>query len=96
MDRKIDEHFGFEARDDIEGVLATMAAIEDLVGRAAGNHAAALDDHRLLTQRVDLAMTVGHVNHGNGARRVRAPQVVDDVRLNGVIERRERLVEQEE
>jgi uncharacterized protein len=25
MDRKIDEHFGFEARDDVEGVLATMA-----------------------------------------------------------------------
>src|ERR1700754_1442494 len=24
MDRKIDEHFGFEARDNIEGVLATL------------------------------------------------------------------------
>ena len=25
MDRKIDEHFGFEARDDVEGVLSTLA-----------------------------------------------------------------------
>ena len=25
MDRKIEEHFGFEARDDVEGVLATLA-----------------------------------------------------------------------
>jgi uncharacterized protein len=26
MDRKIDEHFAFEARDDVEGVLATLTA----------------------------------------------------------------------
>ena len=34
MDRKIDEHFGFEANDDIEGVLATLApdATHDIVG----------------------------------------------------------------
>ena len=34
MDRKIDEHFGFEARDDVEGVLATLApdAEHDIVG----------------------------------------------------------------
>ena len=34
MDRKIDEHFGFEARDDIDGVLATLApdAEHDIVG----------------------------------------------------------------
>lgn len=38
MDRKIDEHFGFEARDDVEGVLATMAeAVEhDIVGWPGG------------------------------------------------------------
>jgi predicted ester cyclase len=24
MDRKIDEHFGYEARDDVEGVLSTL------------------------------------------------------------------------
>jgi hypothetical protein len=38
MDRRIDEHFGFEARDDISGVLATMAAdVEhDVVGWPAG------------------------------------------------------------
>jgi predicted ester cyclase len=34
MDRKIDEHFEFEASDNIEGVLATLApgAVHDIVG----------------------------------------------------------------
>ena len=38
MDRKIDEHFGFEARDDVEGVLATLApdAEHDIVGWPSG------------------------------------------------------------
>jgi predicted ester cyclase len=38
MDRKIDEHFGFEARDDVEGVLATLApdVEHDIVGWPLG------------------------------------------------------------
>ena len=38
MDRKIDEHFGFEARDDVEGVLATLTddAEHDVVGSPGG------------------------------------------------------------
>lgn len=38
MDHKIDEHFDFEARDDIDGVLATLApdAVHDIVGYPAG------------------------------------------------------------
>jgi hypothetical protein len=38
MDRRIDEHFGFEARDDVEGVLATLApdATHDIVGWPSG------------------------------------------------------------
>lgn len=38
MDRKIDEHFGFEARDDVEGVLATLTddAEHDIVGFPTG------------------------------------------------------------
>jgi hypothetical protein len=38
MDAKIDEHFGFEASDNIEGVLATLApdAIHDIVGFPTG------------------------------------------------------------
>jgi uncharacterized protein len=39
MDREIDEHFGFEARDDVEGVLATLApdaAEHDIVGWPSG------------------------------------------------------------
>ena len=38
MDRKIDEHFGFEAQDDIEGVLATLApdVEHDIVGWPTG------------------------------------------------------------
>ena len=38
MDRKIDEHFGYEAADDVEGVLATLApeAVHDIVGYPTG------------------------------------------------------------
>lgn len=38
MDRSIDEHFGFEARDDIGGVLATLApdVEHDIVGWPTG------------------------------------------------------------
>jgi hypothetical protein len=38
MDRKIDEHFGFEATDNVEGVLATLAAdaTHDIVGYPTG------------------------------------------------------------
>jgi hypothetical protein len=38
MDHRLDEHFGFEARDDVEGVLATLApdAVHDVVGWPAG------------------------------------------------------------
>jgi hypothetical protein len=38
MDRKIEEHFGFEASDNVEGVLATLApdATHDIVGYPTG------------------------------------------------------------
>jgi predicted ester cyclase len=38
MDRRIDEHFGFEAKDDVDGVLATLAldAEHDIVGWPSG------------------------------------------------------------
>jgi hypothetical protein len=38
MDRKIDEHFGFEASDNIEGVVATLTpdAEHDIVGYPTG------------------------------------------------------------
>lgn len=38
MDRKVDEHFGFEARDDVEGVLSTLAedVEHDVVGWPGG------------------------------------------------------------
>lgn len=38
MDAKIDEHFGFEASDDIAGVVATLApdAVHDIVGWPSG------------------------------------------------------------
>lgn len=38
MDRAIDEHFGYEARDDVEGVVATLAGdVEhDIVGWPSG------------------------------------------------------------
>lgn len=38
MDRKMDEHFGFEGADDIEGVLSTLTpnVIHDIVGWPSG------------------------------------------------------------
>ncbi|MEZ5892369.1 MAG: nuclear transport factor 2 family protein [Parvularculaceae bacterium] len=38
MDARIDEHFGFEARDDIDGVLATLTpdVDHDIVGSPSG------------------------------------------------------------
>ena len=38
MDRKIDEHFGFEARNDVGGVLETLASDvdHDIVGSPTG------------------------------------------------------------
>jgi hypothetical protein len=38
MDRKMDEHFGFEMRDDVAGVLSTLApdAEHDIVGWPGG------------------------------------------------------------
>ena len=38
MDHRIDEHFGFEARDDVEGVLATLSldVEHDIVGWPTG------------------------------------------------------------
>ncbi len=38
MDRKIDQHFAFEARDDVEGVLATLSpdVEHDIVGAPTG------------------------------------------------------------
>jgi hypothetical protein len=38
MDRKMDEHFGFEHRDDIEGVLSTLTddVEHDIVGWPSG------------------------------------------------------------
>jgi predicted ester cyclase len=38
MDRAIDEHFGYEAADDIDGVVATLApdVIHDIVGWPGG------------------------------------------------------------
>ena len=38
MDRRMDEHFGFEARDDVEGVLSTLApdVTHDIVGWPSG------------------------------------------------------------
>lgn len=38
MDRKLDEHFAYEANDDVEGVMATLApdAQHDIVGSPAG------------------------------------------------------------
>lgn len=38
MDRRVDEHFAYEAADDVDGVVSTLApdAVHDIVGWPAG------------------------------------------------------------
>lgn len=38
MDKMIDEHFGYESRDDVEGVLSTLTedVVHDIVGTPTG------------------------------------------------------------
>ena len=52
MDSRIDEHFGFEAADNVEGVLSTLESaipaplagvLDWLPMNATGSHAAAFD-----------------------------------------------------
>lgn len=60
MDRRMDEHFGFEARDDVEGVLSTLAvdAEHDVVAGlpalpTAGSMHGPSTKHSLPTWRMD-------------------------------------------
>ena len=90
--------------DGIEDILepgeigqdVLLWAIEDLVRRAAGDDASAIDHHRAIAERVDLAMAVRDIDHWNAPGVIGAAQVVHDARLDGVVERRERLVEQQQ
>ena len=57
--------------------------------------AALIEHDDAFAEREDLAVRVGHVQDGNVVRRVPGAQIVDDPRLRRVIERRQRLVEQQ-
>lgn len=62
MDAKLDEHFGFEAADNVEGVLATLAedVEHDIVGWPAGparSHA----DVRAFYEALFADLADGHV-----------------------------------
>lgn len=72
MDRKIDEHFGYEGRDDVEGVLATLAsdATHDVVGwpqgPSRGRDAARRFYETLFADLADGRVTPLRRLHGNG------------------------------
>lgn len=72
MDRKIDEHFGYEGRDDVEGVLATLApdATHDVVGwtegPSHGREAARRFYETLFADLADGRVTPLRRLHGNG------------------------------
>lgn len=63
MDRKIDEHFGFEAADNVEGVLARIAADaeHDIVGWPTGP-AHGRDGARPFYEALFAGLADGHVD----------------------------------
>lgn len=72
MDRKIDEHFRFEAEDDVEGVLATLSETveHDIVGQPSGpthgREAARAFYERLFADLADGQVTCLRRLHGDG------------------------------
>ena len=79
-----------QVRDD-----SALGMIEHLVRRAARNHASLVNHDGPLAQRVHLTMAVRDVDHRNAAGLVHPPEVVHDARLDGVVERGQRFVEQQ-
>ncbi len=62
MDKKLDEHFGYEMKDDVEGVLRTLApeVVHDIVGWPPGpatSHA----DVRAFYENLFADLSDGHV-----------------------------------
>jgi predicted ester cyclase len=62
MDNKMDEHFGFEARDDIEGVLTTLTpdVDHDIVGSPTGP-ARGREEARQFYEHLFADLSEGHV-----------------------------------
>lgn len=70
MDNKIDEHFGFEARDDVEGVLATLApdVEHDIVGWPTGPaRRGAATAHAVSTRRFSPILPTARWNAGSAS-----------------------------
>ena len=63
MDAKLDEHFGFEAADNVEGVLATLTpdVVHDIVGWPAGP-ARSRDDIRFFYESLFADLADGKVS----------------------------------
>lgn len=82
MDRKLDEHFGFEARDDVAGVLATLApdVEHDVVGWPTGP-AHGREAARPFYETLFADLSNGHVKP---LRRLYGPDfIVDDALWTG-------------
>jgi ketosteroid isomerase-like protein len=82
MDRAIDEHFGYEACDDVEGVLATLAhdVDHDVVGSPTGP-VRGRDEARSFYDRLFADLEQGDVS---STRRYYGPDfVVDESRWRG-------------
>src|SRR5947209_12677893 len=69
---------------------------EDLVRLALGDDAPALEDERPLAQKERLVAAVRDVEYRQAQSAIHLLQVGDDVELGGLVERGERLVEQEQ
>jgi predicted ester cyclase len=83
MDAKLDEHFGFEAADDVEGVLATLTpdVMHDIVGWPAGP-ATSHDDIRRFYEALFADLADGRVR---STRRLYGENfMVDDAVWSGI------------
>jgi hypothetical protein len=83
MDAKLDEHFGFEAADDVEGVLATLTpdVMHDIVGWPAGP-ATSHDDIRRFYETLFADLADGKVR---STRRLYGENfMVDDAVWSGI------------
>ena len=69
--------------------------VEHFVRRAAGGDPSVFERDQPVAEREGLAVAVGHVEHGDAPGLVPALEVVHDVALDRVVERRQRLVEQQ-
>ena len=73
-----------------------LRALEDVVGRAVLDHDAVLHDEHPVAQVADHAEVVRDEQVADAGRALQVDEQVEDLRLDGHVERRDRLVEHDD